>query len=161
MSNDKSRSSSRNDPRVSPLNLPEELLLVLLDEESGYFRQVPGWNLNCVMAGAALGELSLLGRVDTDLQSLILVDSTDTGHPLLDPFLREIASEEKQHNARYWVERLAMLSESIILLALDRLVHQKILDHHPGRFLHLHHATTEGNTTRRRPSIGRVRKGPG
>ena len=29
------------------LSLPEELILMLLNEESGYFHQVPGWNLNC------------------------------------------------------------------------------------------------------------------
>ena len=56
------------DQRASALSLPEELLLVLLDEEKGYFRQVPGWNMNCAIVGAALGELSLLGRIDTDLE---------------------------------------------------------------------------------------------
>ena len=70
---------------VQTLSLPEELLLALLNEESGYFHQVPGWNLNCAMAGAALAELSLIGRIDTDLESLIILDATETGHPLLDP----------------------------------------------------------------------------
>jgi cytochrome P450 len=129
-----SRSSSRDDPGASSLSLPEELLLALLDEESGYFRQVPGWNLNCAMVGAVLGELSLLGRIDTDLKSLILVDSTDTGRPILDPILREIATETEQRNVRYWVERLVPQSESVINHALDRLVRRQILDHHPGGF---------------------------
>ena len=122
------------DPGASTLSLPEELLLALLDEESGYFRQVPGWNLNCAMAGAALGELSLRGRIDTDLESLTLVDATDTGRPVLDPVLREIATETETHDARYWVERLAPQSESMIPLALDGLVRRQILDLHPGDF---------------------------
>ena len=66
------------------LSLPEELILILLNEEDGYFHQVPGWNLNCVVVGAALAELSLLGRIDTDLESLILVDKTDTDDIALD-----------------------------------------------------------------------------
>ena len=33
----------------------------------------------------ALAELSLIGRIDTDLESLTLVDATETGHPLLNP----------------------------------------------------------------------------
>ena len=119
---------------ASSLSLPEELLLALLDEESGYFRQVPGWNLHCAMVGAALGELSLLDRIDSDLKSLILVDPTETGRPVLDPLLREIASETEQHDVRYWVERLAPLSESVISHALDRLVRRKILDRHSGDF---------------------------
>ena len=120
--------------RASTLSLPEELLLALLDEESGYFRQVPGWNLHCAMVGAALGELSLLGRIDTDLESLTLLDATDTGRPLLDPILREIATETERHDARYWIERLAPQSESVISEALDGLVRQHILDLHPGDF---------------------------
>ncbi len=119
---------------ASALSLPEELLLALLDEERGYFRQVPGWNLHCAMVGAALGELSLLGRIDTDLESLTLVDATDTGRPLLDPILREIATETELHDARYWIERLAPQSESVISQALDELVRRQILDAHPGGF---------------------------
>ena len=122
------------DPRASAISLPEELLLALLDEESGYFRQVPGWNLNCAMVGAALGELSLLGRIDTDPESLTLLDATDTGRPLLDPILREIATGTEPHDARYWVERLAPQSESMISRALDGLVRRQILDLHPGDF---------------------------
>ena len=121
-------------PGASTVSLPEELLLALLDEESGYFRQVPGWNLNCAMAGAALGELSLRGRIDTDLKSLTLLDAADTGRPLLDPILREIATETKPHSARYWVERLAPRSEVMIPQALDQLVGRQILDLHPGDF---------------------------
>ena len=121
-------------PGAPALSLPEELLLALLDEESGYFRQVPGWNLHCAMVGAALGELSLLGRIDTDPESLTLLDATDTGHPLLDPILREIVTETEPRDARYWVERLAPQSESMIPQALDGLVRQQLLDLHPGDF---------------------------
>ena len=126
--------SSPTDAGASSLSLPEELLLALLDEESGFFRQVPGWNLNCAMVGAVLGELSLRGRIDTDLTSLILFDSTDTGRPALDPILREIATETKQHSVPYWVERLAPQAESVISHALDRLVRRQVLDRHPGDF---------------------------
>ena len=121
-------------PAETGLSLPEELLLVLLNEESGYFHQVPGWNLNCAVAGAALAELSLIGRIDTELESLILLDATETGDPLLDPILQEIATEEEQRDARYWVERLAPWSESIITDALDGLVEQQILNYHTGEF---------------------------
>ena len=60
------------------LSLPEELVLMLLNEESGYFRQVPGWHLNCAVVGSALAELSLISRIDTDMESLILLDKSET-----------------------------------------------------------------------------------
>ncbi len=143
-----SRDSNWNDPEASSRSLPEELLLALLDEESGYFRQVPGWNLNCAMVGAALGELSLLGRIDSDLKSLILVDSTETGRPVLDPILREIATETEQHDVRYWVERLAPQAESVMSHALDRLVRRRILDRHPGDFYTFTKRQGRGKTSR-------------
>ena len=116
------------------LSLPDELVLMLLNEESGYFRQIPGWNLNCAIVGAVLAELSLDSRIDTDMESLILLDQTETGDPVLDPILKEIASEPVQRNAQYWIERLAPRAELIIDLTLDRLVDLQILQHHEGDF---------------------------
>ena len=116
------------------LTLVDELVLALLNEESGYFRQVPGWDLNCAIVGAVLAELSLVSRVDTDMDSLILLDATETGHPALDPVLAELAAEPAQRNAQYWIERLAPRAESIIDLTLERLVHLRILQHHDGDF---------------------------
>ena len=116
------------------LGLPEELILMLLNEETGYFHQVQGWELNCAVVGAVLAELSLLERIDTDMESLLLVDRTETGNPALDPILKQVADEPVRHNAQYWIERLAVQAESIIDLTLDRLVELKILKHHDGEF---------------------------
>ena len=123
------------------LNLPEELVLMLLNEQTGYFHQVPGWNLNCAMVGAALAELSLCSRIDTDLDSLVLVDSAPTGDSVLDSILEQIAAEPVQRNAQYWIERFAAQAESIIDRTLDRLVALKILEHHDGDFWTLAAAT--------------------
>ena len=116
------------------LSLPEELVLMLLNEQNGYFHQVPGWDLNCAVTGAVLAELSLLGRIDTDLDSLILVDAAETGDPVLDPVLAQIADEPAQRDAVYWIERLAGRAEGIIDETLDRLVGLGILEHHDGDF---------------------------
>ena len=126
--------ATKESSTTQSLSLPEELILLLLNEENGYFHQVPGWDLNCAVVGAVLAELSLLSRIDTDMESLFLVDQTETGNPTLDPILQEIASEPVQRNTQYWIERLAPRAESVIDLTLDRLVDLKILDHHDGDF---------------------------
>ena len=118
----------------SPLTLPEELVLMLLNEENGYFHQVPGWHLNCAVAGAVLAELSLRSRIDTDPEALYLTDATETGDPALDPILKELAEAPNRQTARYWVERLAPRAEAVIDLTLDRLVERKVLQHHDGEF---------------------------
>ena len=116
------------------LSLVEEFILILLNEQIGYFHQVRGWNLNCAVVGAALAELSLMGRIDTDPESRILVDATETGDAVLDPILKEIAEETVQRDAVYWIERLAGQAESIIDRTLDRLVELKVPEHHDGDF---------------------------
>ena len=133
------------------LSLPEELILMLLNEDNGYFHQVPGWDLNCAVAGAVLAELSLRSRIDTDMESLFLMDQTETGDPAMDPILKEIASEPGQRSTQFWIERLAPHAESVIDLTLDRLVALKILEYHDGDFWTLTqagwHRELYGNTS--------------
>ena len=90
--------------------------------------------MNCAVVGSVLAELSLLSRIDTDMEALYLVDQSETGNPAPDPILKEIASEPTRRNAQYWIERLAPRAESIVDLTLDRLVDLKILEHHSGDF---------------------------
>ncbi|MDE0540446.1 MAG: cytochrome P450 [Rhodospirillales bacterium] len=126
------------------LNLPEELILMLLNEQTGYFHQVAGWDLNCAVAGAVLAELSLRSRIDTDLETLTLLDGTPTGDAAIDPILEEIAAEPESHDAQFWVERLAAQAEGIIDRTLDRLVEMGIIEHHAGDFWTLSGAFHEG-----------------
>ena len=119
---------------AEPLSLVDELILMLLDDKSGYFHQVPGWQLNCAVVGGVLAELSFRSRLDSDLESLFVVDRAETGDPVLDPILKEVVDEPDQHDARYWIERLSPLAESVIDLTLARLVEREILQHHDGDF---------------------------
>ena len=130
---------------TEPLGLTEELILMLLNEQSGYFHQIPGWNLNCAVVGAALAELSLLLRIDTDMEFLHLLDRKKTDNPILDRVLGEILKEPKQRNTQYWIERLATQAESIIDMTLARLVRLNILEYHDGDFWTLNPASRCAN----------------
>ena len=142
------------------LNLPEELIIMLLNEQTGYFHQVPGWELNCAVVGAVLAELSIRSRIDTDMDSLILVDSTETDNPVLDSILKQIADESQPRTAQYWIERLAVQAESIIDTTLERLVNLKILKHYDGDFWTLiptkWYVDLDGNTEER--NVGQLIK---
>ena len=146
--------TAASDVSARTLSLPEELILMLLNEENGYFHQVPGWNLNCAVAGAVLAELSLRNRVDTDADSLFLVDLTRTGDPILDPFLDEIISEPAERKAQYWIERLAPQSESVIDMTLQRMVSLKILDAHDGDFWTLSNKVRNSDMFQAHPEEG-------
>lgn len=116
------------------VRLTEELTLLMLDEESGYLEMVPGWDFACVMAGAVIADLTLEGRIDTDLETLHLINSTPTGDELLDPTLQEIAEAEDAQSTQYWIERSAGRSEDIVTVTLERLVEKGILDYQSGGF---------------------------
>ena len=117
------------------MRLAEELALVLLNEDSGYFEPVGAWNLSCAVAGSILADLSLEFRIDTDTESLTLLDSAETGDSLLDPVLADIASAPPPaQNCQYWIEKTAQQADNAVDILLDRLVEKKILDHDSGGF---------------------------
>ena len=118
------------------LRFPEELMLLILDDENGKFARVPERHLRYAMAGGVLMDLALENRIDTDLKQLILVDSSPVGDSLLDPTLADISQETESHDARFWVERTAFQSaDTIREEALDRLVERGILKRQDDRFL--------------------------
>lgn len=129
------------------LTLPEEILLLLLDDESGRFLG-PGLSTRLVqmepgsgrlsrsyaLAGAVLMELALRSRIDADRERLVLVDATPTGERLLDHYLERIAAEPEQ-STREWVSTLSVDGPDIEATALDRLVERGILRREEKRVL--------------------------
>ena len=116
------------------LRFVEEIILLLLRDEGGRFINVPRWSLDYALAGGVLMDLAMEDRIDTDLQSLLLLDDTPTGDNLLDPTLAEIAAADK-HSTRYWVERTAERAAAIHEEALNRLVNHGILEREDDRML--------------------------
>ena len=116
------------------MRFAEEILLMLLDEKTGYFIPIPEWKMSCVLAGGVLMDLALDNRIDTDIKTLTLIDSTPTGDEILDPVLKEIQQETEPHSPQFWVERIARHADEINTKALDRLSQSGILDADAGGF---------------------------
>lgn len=129
-----------------PIRIAEELVLLMLDEQSGYLEMAPGWNFSCVMAGAVLADLALERRIETDLERLYLVDPAPTGDSLLDPTLRDIAESEEKSDAQFWIERSTKHSDEIVAATLDRLVQRNILTHESGGFWGLSRSVSRSGT---------------
>ena len=109
------------------LRFAEELLLLLLQEDSGELMFVRERDLNHAMAGAALMDLAHENRVDTDLEQLTVVDTAPLGDDILDPVLARLAKNGKPRTAEYWVRRIAGDGERIRAAALRRMVARGIL----------------------------------
>ena len=117
------------------LRFAEEIMLLLLDDDGGEFVRVPEWSLQCALAGAVLMDLALENRIDTDLEQLILVDSTPVGDDLLDPTLARIAQATERHDTRYWIQHTAQHADRIRERVLERLVDRGILQRRDERLL--------------------------
>ena len=65
--NTASRVPGLRTPGVSSvLRFAEEIMLLILDDDSGQFARVPKWSLHCALAGGVLMDLALENRIDTD-----------------------------------------------------------------------------------------------
>jgi len=109
------------------LTLAEDIILLLLDDDTGKLASIDLMTLNYAMAGAVLMDLALRNKIDTDLESLIVADSTPTGLQMLDTYLDKISSENKENNTRYWLTELSNYGEDIVDSVLNMLVEKKIL----------------------------------
>ena len=77
-------------------------------------------------------ELALEGRIDTDLERLVVADATPLDDDLLDPALADIAAGPDSRSADFWLARTATRGEAIRELALARLVEAEILEADAG-----------------------------
>lgn len=116
------------------LTFVEEIILLLLRDDDGKFVPVSRLAMDRAIAGAVLMELAMENRIDTDLESLILIDPTPVGDDLVDPILAAIGAGEK-HDSRYWIEHTAQQANEIREGALSRLVERGILEQQDDRFL--------------------------
>jgi MHS family proline/betaine transporter-like MFS transporter len=109
------------------IGLIEEFLLLVLEDEGGEFRRIPETSFSCGLAGAALMDLELRGRIATDAESLWLIDGTPTGMQELDKVLTAIAEEEARLHPRDWIGRLMPEAIPLRSEALAKLCERGIL----------------------------------
>ena len=121
------------------LRFAEELLIFLLDKQSGQLTPVPDWTRYYALAGAVLMDLALEDRIDTDPERLVLTDPTRLDDDLLDPSLAMIAADSDIHDTGHWIERLATpeIAGKIQENAIARLIERRILEQDAGGFLSL------------------------
>jgi golgi phosphoprotein 3 len=117
------------------LGFVEEILLLQLDDSQGRFVNLPMSAADVVLAGAALMELALANRVDSDLEQLILVDPTPTGDDILDDVLTHLAEAGGELTADAVLERISVNGEKYQEMALKRLIAKGVLREENGRFL--------------------------
>ncbi len=133
------------------LRFAEEIVLLLLSEDTGALDRFSNRSMNYVLAGATLMDLALENRIDNDQHHLILVDPTPLGDPLLDPTLEDIAQHPEETDLRDWVERISKRGDALRTTTLARLVKRGILESAEEGLLFLSSSVTR---MRRYPTTG-------
>ena len=117
------------------LTFTEEMLL-LLGDENGAFLPIRQHAFECALAGAVLLDLAFAGRIDTDLETLVVTDPAPTGIAMLDRVLSRIASCTEATDTQTWIREFAACDGvGIREQALASLVERGILERRQQRFL--------------------------
>lgn len=113
------------------VTLPESLLLVAIDDETGRIASKSG-ALGYGLAGAVLTELLLDGRAVVDDGRVKVTDGPPMQDSVLDGALARIR-ESKPHDAKYWVRKLSgdHLQDGV----LERLIREGVLRREEHRIL--------------------------
>lgn len=117
------------------LTMPEEITLLLLDDETGRPLGLPAPASDYALASSILMQLSLDGRIDTDLERLTVTSQDPTGDPVLDEALAMIAADLGLRDSRHWIVELGRRTEHFRALVLDSLTSKGVLRREEGRFL--------------------------
>ena len=117
------------------LSFTEEIVLLLLDDATGAFVELPDSVFGVVVAGAALMDLAIRNRIDTDLEQLMVVDRTALDDDILDDALRRLGVPAGDLNIVQALYDIAPQFAAYRTRALNRLVAQGILREDNGRHL--------------------------
>lgn len=117
------------------LTLPEEFLLLTLADEGGRFCRIEREAELSAFAGAAMMDLALRDRIDSDPRFIWLASTEPTGEPTLDPVLATLASDNSHAETAAVLAEVIQQASEIRATALSCLCERGILRQVEGRIL--------------------------
>ncbi len=109
------------------LTLPENLLLLMSDDNQGWSGGASREALSAGFVAAALMELAIRNRIDSDLESVWVTDNSLTGEPSIDGVLAQLSADRLSLEASELIERMTSFGQTIRRAALERLQDREIL----------------------------------
>ena len=121
------------------LSLPEQLVLVSLDDRTGHAVPSMGNSLHYGIAGAVVFELLKRDLLEKTDDHLMIRHGARTGDEVLDMAIEMIEHLKKPRPMGYLIQQISGKAEKMKSILLDRLVEQRILDREEHRLLWVIH----------------------
>lgn len=112
---------------MTMLTFAEEILLLMLDDDSGKVEHADPLAIKYALGGSILMELAVKSKIEADEENLKVVDPSPTGIEILDKYLSAISEAKDNKNTSYWINYLSLCSEEIQQMALETLINKGIL----------------------------------
>lgn len=109
------------------LTFAEEILLLMLDDDSGKIEHADPLAIKYALGGSILMELAVKYKIEADEENLKIVDSSPIGNEILDKYLSALNESKESKNTSYWINYLSLRSEEIQKMALESLIEKGIL----------------------------------
>ena len=111
------------------LTMLEEVVLLAVDEQTGHLRSTREFGTAYALVGALFFDLALAGKIDTDTETIHIVDRTPTGNATLDRVLAGMAGKPQLTTVRDWIEEIFSSRDDLEWEALGSLIAQGVLRH--------------------------------
>ncbi len=111
------------------LTMLEEVVLLAVDEQTGSLRSTREFGTAYALVGALFFDLALARKIDTDTETITIVDRTPTGVPALDRLLVGLDGKPNLTTVRDWIEELFLRRDDLEGEALGSLIAQGVLRH--------------------------------
>ena len=117
------------------LTMLEEVVLLAVDERTGNLRSTREFSTAYALVGAVFFDLALARKIDTDTESIHIVDTSPTGNATLDHVLAEMSRRPDLRTVRQWIEEIFHRRQDLEGEALQSLISSGILRHEKSKLL--------------------------
>jgi Golgi phosphoprotein 3 len=117
------------------LTMLEEVVLLVVDERNGNLRSTREFGTAYALVGAVFFDLALARKIDTDTETIHIVDTRPSGNPVLDRILARLACRSDLETVRDWIEEMFLLRDDLEGQALQSLIDRGVLRHEKSKLL--------------------------
>jgi golgi phosphoprotein 3 len=113
----------------------EEVVLLTVDERTGRLRSTREFATTYALVGALFFDLALARKIDTDTESVQVIDTTPTGNTTLDRVLAHMAQRSELTTVKEWIEEIYRREDDLEGEVLRSLIARGVLRHEKSKRL--------------------------